>query len=84
MDGFEPIHELTDFLEKTLDDLWVIGGGHLYATTLAYCKELYITKVEHRYGCTVFFPEFSSEFALASESSHQHDDITYSYQLWRR
>jgi dihydrofolate reductase len=84
MDGFEPVHELTDFLATTPDDLWIIGGGHLYAAALAYCQELYITKVGHNYGCTVFFPEFSSDFALISESWHQYDDITYSYQLWRR
>jgi dihydrofolate reductase len=83
-DGFEPVYELGEFLGKPPHDIWIIGGGNLYATALSYCEELYITQLGSDYDCTIFFPEFRSAFSLVSESSHQHDGLQYSYQLWRR
>jgi len=60
---------LRDFKEK---DLYVIGGGEIYAQTIAHADKLYITHVERSVDGDVYFPKFRMEdWSLAEEEKHE-------------
>lgn len=78
------IRDLQAFVSKLTDDIWVIGGGQVYAQMLPYATELYITHVRGDFGCDVFFPEFEDKFSLVREDPIQTENgIEFSFQLWR-
>ncbi|MBE6996386.1 MAG: dihydrofolate reductase [Ruminococcaceae bacterium] len=43
------------------DNLWVIGGGSIYAALLAQCKRVYLTRVDTvAEGADTFFPDLDA------------------------
>lgn len=83
-DGFELVLDARDFLKKSKEDVWVIGGAGLFAQTIDLADELHLTQLEGEFGCTKFFPPFKDRFTLVSESdSITENGITYRFQLWR-
>lgn len=82
------VHFVRDFNEvfDTLDqDLWVIGGGNVFAQLLPRATRLYLTRVKSDFNCDVFFPEFATLFQLV-----EHDDpycegeLEYTFEEWER
>ncbi len=70
-EGFEIVNDVNEFLQNTLDDVWIIGGAGLYTSTLHYCDELYLTHIEGDFNCDRFFPVYADGFSLLSQSSEQ-------------
>lgn len=84
-EGFERVDDAREFLQNSDFDVWVGGGAGLFESTLDLIDELYITQLDQEFSCTKFFPEFTSLFELASESEPiTENDITYSFQVWKR
>lgn len=84
-EGFELTNDARTFLLHAKEDVWVIGGAGLFATTLDLHDELYITQIEGDFNCTKFFPEYKNNFELADESEPQTENgIRYTYQIWKR
>ncbi len=84
-EGFEAVTDLTAFMENSPEDLWLFGGAELFAQTIKYANELYITQLEGDFGCTKFFPEYKDEFELVRQSPPQLENgISYRYEVWRR
>ncbi len=82
-ENVEIIHDLQGFIDKTDEDIWVIGGGDVFAQLLPQATHLYITRVEGDFGCDVFFPEFENAFRLTESSPVQQENHTnFCYQLW--
>jgi dihydrofolate reductase len=53
------------------NDVWIIGGGEVYAKTLCYCSEIYLTVVPDilsfkEKGHFTYFPALSEEWHLGS------------------
>jgi dihydrofolate reductase len=46
--------------------IFVIGGAQLYTEAIAHpeCEKLYVTRINERYGCDTFFPEYQTAFEL--------------------
>ncbi len=85
--GFRAVNDVDQFLERGTDrDLWVIGGATLYAITLHYVEQIYLTRVEGDYHCTKFFPDFREWFELVSDNSSPPvaDTPTIRFQVWDR
>lgn len=61
------IKDADEFLKKT-PDIWIIGGTALFDRTLDDADELYITRINHDFGCDRFFPEFEDKFKLTDSS----------------
>lgn len=40
-------------------DVFIIGGGQVYAQAIEKADKLYLTKVEGDFGCDTFFPDYS-------------------------
>jgi dihydrofolate reductase len=84
-EGVTAVHDLDAFLREQAD-VWIIGGSALYAMTLQYAEELYITEIEHDYGCDTFYPMYRSAFELASEGelmTEQGQAVTFRFNLYK-
>jgi dihydrofolate reductase len=66
------------------EDIWVIGGAAVYAETINDASELLITQVLADFNCTKFFPAYSAQFVLATQSKdHEDEGIKYRFETWR-
>ncbi len=63
--NFQSLDEALTFLEqKNLNEIFVIGGGMLYAFSIVHpkCDKIYLTEVEGTFDCDTFFPEIPGDF----------------------
>ncbi len=44
--------------ENTTEEVFIIGGGSIYAAFLPYAKNLYLTEIDSDAKADVFFPDF--------------------------
>ena len=49
------------------NEVFVIGGGEIYANALPYATRLYLTLVDDTTEGDVFFPQYENEFKIISE-----------------
>lgn len=74
--------------EQDGDEMFVIGGGQIYAEALekGLVERMYLTRVQADVPGDVFFPEFDeTEWDLVSEESHEADDNNehpFVIQVW--
>jgi dihydrofolate reductase len=54
------------------DDVYVIGGGQIYALALDTVSRLYVTEVGEMFAAQVFFPEIDP--TIWTEISREHHD----------
>ena len=67
------------------DDVFVIGGGAVYALLLPYCTEAYVTKIENAYPADTYFPKLDEAdgWRLVSVSEPMgYQDIEYRYAVY--
>jgi len=67
------------------DDVFVIGGGAVYALLLPYCAEAYVTKINNTYPADTYFVNLDEEdgWTLVSESEPMVDkDIEFRYTVY--
>ncbi len=65
-EGFDPIATLQELTrDRPAEDIWVIGGAAVYASTIDQADELVLTQVEGDFDCTKFFPPYRDDFVLA-------------------
>lgn len=84
-EGFEPIQNLEEFIKDVVGDLWIIGGAAVFAQTLAFAEQLYVTQLHGDFKCTKFFPNFKDEFVLKESSKPiTENNISYSFEVWQR
>ena len=79
------MEDALNYLNYTLDDVFIIGGGTIYKELLPYCNRVYATKIfkDHDQVDT-YFPNLdeSDEWAPAMQSAlHTYKDLTY--QFWQ-
>ena len=69
-EGFETcrgLEELWQALDSSSEgEIYVIGGGEIYAELLPYCREAWLTRVHADGGADVFLEELEGEFSLVS------------------
>ncbi|MBI3624294.1 dihydrofolate reductase [Candidatus Saccharibacteria bacterium] len=83
--GFEPIRDARDFLQKTSEDVWVIGGPSLFAETIDLADELHLTHLSGDFHCTKFLPEYKDKFELIEKSAPiTENGITYYFARYRK
>ena len=75
-DGAEVFHDLASALAATADvpQVFVIGGGELYAQALPLADELVLTEVDADFEGDTFFPKWDRDaFTETSRESHLAD-----------
>lgn len=84
-DGFMACSSVAELLELGFKELWVIGGQDVYQALLAYVTKLYLTRVDAKFDCTRFFPEYEEHFTRIHKSMVCTDNgLNYWYEVWER
>ena len=70
------------------EDLFIIGGGEIYAQSIHLVDQLDITRVHHSFDADVYFPEIDPEvWELTSETFNAKDEkhlFDYTFQKYSR
>lgn len=70
------------------EDVYVIGGGEIYALALPFADAIELTRVHDSFEADAFFPEFvSDEWELVASEPHKADEkhaIAFTYETYRR
>ena len=70
------------------EDLFIIGGGEIYAQSIHLADQLDITRVHHSFDADVYFPEIDPEvWELISETFNPKDEkhlFDYTFQTFVR
>lgn len=70
------------------EDLFIIGGGEIYAQSIHLADQLDITRVHHSFDADVYFPEIDPEvWELTSETFNAKDEkhlFDYTFQKYSR
>lgn len=76
------VNNLEDYIAKNIDtqeEIFIIGGGSIYAQFLPYAKHLYLTEVDSEPEADVFFPEFDKRFYRRKKIKHgKQGELGYS------
>ena len=84
--GFVAVPDVDTVLrERPKEDVWVIGGAGLFASSLLEADELALTRLDQSFKCTKFFPKFDDTFQLVNEvGPYDENGISFRFQTWRR
>lgn len=74
---------LTLAKDRGEEEVFIIGGGEIYAQSLEWCDRLYITEVDIEPEGDVFFPDIQDEdWTLVHEEAHLPDEKNhFSYKF---
>lgn len=83
------ITDLDEFIaqnENTDEEIFVIGGGMVYATFLDHAKNLYLTEINAPAPTAdTFFPDFDkSKFKKTIIKKGSEDDLTYAFAKYTK
>lgn len=85
-EGVEVVHRVEEALAAVgpeAENVWVIGGGSIYAALLSQCKRVFLTRVDAAVdGADTFFPNLDklSNWEIVSQSEPMEDDgIAYQF-----
>lgn len=78
-DGIEVIHDIKEIdqlnKERPDQELFIIGGGHLYKQVIAYADRMYITEINESFEGDTYFPTFTrNEWTLTSKIKGKKDE----------
>lgn len=77
------VEEALSLVDVNADDVWVMGGGSVYASMLTRCKMVYLTRVDAVVpGADTYFPNLDklSSWKIVSQSEPVTEDgLTYRY-----
>jgi len=89
-DGCVVAHSIEDALRIAenlgTNDIYVIGGGEIYAQTLPYADQLDLTLIDAEDAdATVFFPEYEERFTkISEEESQEEDGVRFRWATFKR
>lgn len=78
------IANLSEFIDKnkdTKEEIFIIGGGMIYAKFIKYAKNLYLTEIDASISdADVFFPKFDkSKYNKTIIKKGSENDLTYTF-----
>jgi dihydrofolate reductase len=84
--GFEAIEDIDAWLtEHRQEEVWIIGGAGLFAQTLNRADFVYITRIDQKFACTKFYPQFESDFKrIKRDPDQQKHNLTFHTEVWQR
>lgn len=83
--GFKKVSDVNEFINKTKEDIWIIGGAKLFAEYYHLAKELYVTELQGDFKCTKFFPHYQKDFKAISKSELKtENNIPFRFVIYRR
>lgn len=86
--GCEVVHSVEGAIElgkkQKEKDVFIIGGGQIYAQTLPYVEKLYLTLVDDSPKADTFFPDFSEFKDIEKEEKKEYNGISYRFVVLKR
>jgi dihydrofolate reductase len=90
--GVEIAHSLSDALDKignNEEEIFIIGGGELYAQTMPIADKLYITHVDAKdEEADVFFPEIIpvvwNEISYEEHKRDEKNSLNYTFSVYEK
>lgn len=74
------IDEAIDIAHDYSDEIFIIGGGSIYAQFIGKADKLYLTLVDAEFEADVFFPEYKKFKKIVSKSSwHKENNLKYQF-----
>lgn len=61
------------------DEIFVIGGGSIYAQTIDRADRLYLTVVDATADADTFFPDYSRFIRVISQETHSDNGYRFTY-----
>jgi dihydrofolate reductase len=69
------LHSVEEIIEKyqnAEEEVFIIGGSHLYQALLPFAKKLYLTQVHQSFEADVYFPKLNlEEWEVESKERHE-------------
>ena len=91
VEGAIIVHSLDELLDELRkydpDDIYVIGGGSVYAQMLPYCSKVLVTKIDFAYKADTWFPNLDEmpEWSITEESEEQtYFNLTYTFRTYEK
>ena len=83
------VHNISEFIDtykNTEEEIFVIGGGKIYAEFLPFSSNLYLTEVDAGYeGADTFFPEFDRAlYTREIITEGKEDDLAFVISKYQR
>nr|AIA15756.1 Dihydrofolate reductase [uncultured bacterium] len=66
------------------EEIFVIGGGKIYAEMLPYTERLYLTQVEKDAEADTFFPEYAEFSKELEREEKEHEGMKYTWVTLER
>lgn len=83
--GLNKVTNLEDFLSGYKGELWILGGGSIFNTSIKYADELILTEINGDYQCDIFFPEYQSNFEeISREGPLEENGYRFSFVDYKR
>ncbi len=84
-EGAVVVHSLDDALSVARiierEELFIFGGGQVYAEALPHVERLYLTIVSGTHQADTFFPEFEDMFTkVVSREEHLEDETPHVFE----
>lgn len=73
------VNSLDEALEIAKGDVFIIGGGQVYAESIEKADKLYLTLVEGDFNCDTFFPDYSSFQKETFIGAGEENSIRYKF-----
>lgn len=79
-EGVEVIHSLEE-VENLPEEIFIIGGGEIYAQALPFADRLYLTQVDTTLDADTFFPPFEKSEWNETERIHHKKDEKHAHSF---
>lgn len=85
-DEVEVVQDVASIIERSKsseEELFVIGGGHIFQQMLPYADRLYVTEIDEEFDGDVYFPEINKEEWVESrrEKGLKNEKNPYHYSF---
>jgi len=81
-------HDLDDAVQIALDysdEIFIIGGGSVYAQTINLADKLYLTLVDADFAADIYFPEYEKNFKLTKNGRWQKTkNLKFKFTEWEK
>ena len=88
VDGATVMHtkeEILDYIKKTDEECFIIGGAKIYEEFLPYVENIYLTEIDAESLADVYFPNFDkNNFNKEILATNEEKGIKYQMCLYRK
>lgn len=85
-EGVEIVHSLEEVLERE-EDMFIIGGAHIYEQFMPYADKLYITRIDAEFEGDAYFPEIDTSWQLIESQpgiTDEQNPYSYTFNTYQR